>query len=212
MKPVIEEIVEGEAIEAREPSDSAGASQETGVNNEQPEPKKEQAPEPSYDDKKMNLKLIVVITVLSALVAAFVSGGVYVYLSGVQSMKTEPEEKKEISLAPEASPTPEPSATPEPVAVDISKLAIQVLNGSGAIGVASEAKETLTKAGFSVSETGNAGRYDYKNTTIQAKVTVDAQAVEKLKKALEAADYTVEVGSALPSTSKFDLSVIIGAN
>src|SRR5690606_12503882 len=87
-------------------------------------------------DNKMNLKLVVVITLVSALVAAFVSGGVYVYLSGLEDVNRD--SGNEVILEPEPTSTTSPTPTPTPEAeVDLSEYAVQVLNGSGAIGAAS---------------------------------------------------------------------------
>ena len=204
IKPVIEEIVEEKpSVEVITPPE-----QETQV-EEAPHLEK---PLVFDEDKKLNIKLIIAITLVSALVAAFVSGGVYVYLSGVESTKNGPSATS--SPEPSAEPSNEPTATPNatPAPVDVSKYTVEVLNGSGAIGAASGAKDVLTKAKFNVVKTGNAGRYDYKSTVIQAKAGVPAEVTAKAKKELETAKYKVEMGEALPASSDYDIVVIVGAN
>lgn len=194
IKPVIEEVVE-------EPQES----KEEKVEKVAPEPTETKLAE---EPKKMNLKLIVAITLVSSLVAAFVSGGVYVYLSGIDKVSKE----AVATPSPTPSASPEATATPEPVPVDLSRYSVRVLNGSGAIGAARVGKEILVKAGFSVGSTGNASNYNLKNTVIQAKPGVPAEALDKAKKALEAAKYKVELGEALAASSDYDIVVTIGRN
>jgi len=211
IKPVIEEVIEASPVDLPETTEVV-KNAEVVVE----EPTKAQEQVEKVDDaiskkevKKMNLKLIIVITLVSALVAAFVSGGVYVYLSGVENVAKAPEEKAENS---EPAPTSEPSPSPTPEPVDLSTYSVQVLNGSGAIGVASAAEDVLVTAGFKVEDTGNAGRYDFQNTLVQAKSGVSGEAISQLKKALEAKDYKVEVGDTLSSSSEFDIVVTVGKN
>ncbi len=189
VRPVIEEVVEE-------------LPKENVAIVEEPKPLAQK------DSKRMNLKLVVVITVVSSLVAAFVSGGVYVYLSGLESLSETRDEQPEETITP--SPTPESTATPEPETIDVTQYKVQVLNGSGAIGAAGVGEEILTEAGFNISATGNAGNYNFKSTTIQVKSTVPAEVVNHAKKALEDSEYEVEIGQPLPTSSSYEMVVTIG--
>ena len=60
------------------------------------------------DEKKISIKMIIVIAVVSALIAAIVSGGVYVYLSGVNKFKKQPAVEEETT-----TPAPATSASAE---------------------------------------------------------------------------------------------------
>lgn len=202
IKPVIEEVPEPlEMMAAEEVVEGRGENEDIG--------KIEQAKEES-PQSKVNIKLVVIITVVSALVAAIVSGGVYVYLSGAESL----EKPLEATPAPVVLETPavtaSPSPSPEPV--DVSKVTVRVLNGSGKIGAAGAGEDVLVRAGFKVGSTGNADNYNFKKTVIQIKTGVPAQVVELAKKALEESDYTVEVGGVLPASSDYDMIVTVGLN
>lgn len=207
IKPVIEEVVETpveEKIVEIEPQPIA---------SEAPQTENESISEsaiPKEDDvnRKMNLKLIVIITVVSALVAAVVSGGVYAYLSGVESRGDEGENAEPMATAT-ASPTPAASSIPEPK-VDVSTLSVQVLNGSGAIGAAGGAQDVLEAAGFEIKNTGNAKSYNFAKTVIQIKSGVPATVASMAKKALEEGDYAVEIGEVLSASSPYDIVVTVG--
>jgi hypothetical protein len=231
IKPVIEEITEEvETPEVSETPDTTPeeTTEDTEMNTEAEEktelvpetesseskPETETAKEESSSDskpeKKVNLKMIIVITVISALVAAFVSGGVYVYLSGIESLNTETSEP---SPTPDTSSEPTPTASPESEEpVDVSSYSVQVLNGSGAIGAASDGEDILTGANFTVKSTGNAANYNFEATVIQSKKDVAGEAISAAKMALEKEDYEVEIGDTLEESSDYDVVVTIGSN
>jgi LCP family protein required for cell wall assembly len=69
----------------------------------------------------------------------------------------------ELSAEPEEAP-----ATPEaPQTVAPSAVTVEVLNGSGTSGLAAEAAQSLTTAGFAVPSTGNADSMDYARTEVR---------------------------------------------
>jgi len=160
--------------------------------------------------KKTNFKLILIITILTALVVGFVAGGVYVYFTGVKQAQDQPQ--VEATSTPEPTVTPTPSPTPEAMEedVDLSVYELSILNGSGKIGEAGKARDVVEGAGFTVSKTGNAASFDFDSTIIEHKADVPKSVVSKLKTALEAS-YTVEVGDELTDSSEYDIVITVGA-
>lgn len=205
IKPVVEEVVAegGPAPESVEASES-----EVGhVECVEQEGKVAGVERPRG---KTNIKLVIIITIVSALVAAVVSGGVYVYLSGVESFSRQATPTPTPELI--SLPTPVPTESPEPEPVDLGDFSVQVLNGSGTPGAARAGEDVLVKAGFRVASTGNAANYNFEATVVQAKPNVAAEVVSEAKKALEGAGYKVEIGEALASSSEYDIVAIIGSN
>lgn len=163
---------------------------------------------------KMSIKTILFITLISALVAAFVSGGVYVYLTGVSDMKVNNEETADSEAQPEADPalrdTPSPTPVPvEETEVEFSEYSVQVLNGSGQIGAAGAGSDLVEAKGFVVDDTGNADNYDYESTVVQVKESVSKAALEAVIKALEE-DYEVEEGDKLEDDNEYDIIITVG--
>jgi len=215
IRPVIEEV---------------SSEQDTQVpqKHEQPveavvEPKEEKSPEEkareiisdsppvnSPPSGKTNYKLILLVTVISALVVGFVAGGVYVYFSGLSQIE---ETAPQPTQAPEAaSPTPTSQASPSPIPgeeIDVTSYKVSVLNGSGQIGAAGSAGSLLEDQGFEVANIGNANRYDYEATVVQVKETVPEQVIQMVEDALSDT-YSVELGDELPSTSGYDIIVTVG--
>lgn len=73
-----------------------------------------------------------------------------------------------------ASPTPiPPTATPTP-AIERTEVRVQILNGSGIVGKASDVKEFLREQGYEEILTGNASAFDYETTVIQTKADDEA--------------------------------------
>jgi len=193
IRPVIEEVV------------TSNKNEEASIKEPTPEPLQQQYPE------KTNLKLIFFLTVITALIVGFVSGGVYVYFSGISAV---PDSEKSTSTPP---PTiiPEPSATPkqtpESEEIDLSQYKISVLNGSGKIGEASNAGSLLEENGFKVEDIGNASRYDFEDTVLQTKKQIPQSVVVLLEKALSSI-YVVEIDSEnLPESSEFDFVITVGS-
>ncbi len=152
-----------------------------------------------------NMKLIFLVTIITALVVGFIAGGVYVYVSGVSNNTVSESTPTPSPVLTETTPTAKPSPTPT-VVPDSYK--VSVLNGSGVIGAAGKVKSSLESSGFKVTGTGNAVNYNFKNTVVQVKASVPAGAVDLIKKALK--DYVVEDGDPLPASSTFDIVVTAG--
>lgn len=100
---------------------------------------------------------------------------------------------------------------PEPTkAVDLTKYEIEIQNGSGISGEASRQQENLESEGFTVSSIGNADNSDYTETIIQAKETVEAAFLDKLKSVLEES-FVVGETEELPQDADSDVIVILGS-
>lgn len=221
IRPVIEEVVE-EKYESPQPQPEVQESshhehhkvEESAENVIVPppmEPVVEMSEPPTKKESKMNLKLVFVVTILTALVVGFVAGGVYVYFSGVAKPTALPTPKSTTTPEPAATATPKPSATPAaPSKDEISKVSVSVLNGSGKIGEASKVKDLLTAGDIKSVTTGNASRYDYTSTVIQFKKEVTPALRSYIEK-LVAKSYTVEVDEKdLATSGKTDVVITVG--
>ena len=90
---------------------------------------------------------------------------------------------------PKASATPTASATSASGGAQVlttspSKVKVEVLNGSGAATVASDAAAGLTKLGFDVTGTGDAPSYAYTESVIEYSSSADMAQVNTLKQEL----------------------------
>lgn len=135
-----------------------------------------------------------------------VLGGVIFYQKGINTINVE------------ESPTPVPttvsSATPIPTStpsVDISEFEIAIFNGSGTAGEAGKVKTLLETAGFTVASTGNAATYDYTDTIIKAKATVDKSVIDIIKTTLSKS-YSVGNNETLSSSATTDIQVVVGSS
>lgn len=111
---------------------------------------------------------------------------------------------------PSSEASPAPSSSPS-ASVDLTKYSIDVKNGSGIAGEASNVSNILTTAGFKVSKTGNADSYDFIKTIIQAKSSVSGDFISALSKTL-AKTYTMDSNETLSDTSSDDVVVIVGSS
>lgn len=169
--------------------------------------------ETDKSDSKVNIKLIFALTIITALIVGFITGGVYVYFTGLKTMtspnpvSTPTPPPSEVIEEPKVSPTPTPSPVPQSV---ISAFKVSVLNGSGQVGGAGKVKALLENASFKVGNTGNASNFNFVSTQIQVKESVSVEVVNLLKRTLSG-DYSVEVGTALPASSAYDIVVTVGS-
>lgn len=165
--------------------------------------------------KKGPLIAVVVLLLLAA--------GAYFFFNQ-QSQTT-----KKSNVTPTVSPTVEPTATPEatpsgtitptgditptvrPTTGEVeaaTELNVQVLNGSGAVGVAGEARDQLTSKGYENVDTGNADNFDYEGVTINIKASrqeflADIEAALKDK-------YTLNDSGTLSASSPYDVVITVG--
>jgi LCP family protein required for cell wall assembly len=81
------------------------------------------------------------------------------------------------------NPTPTPTA-PQALTTNPSSFKLQILNGSGAQGIAAQAATALTSRGFDVTGTGNAPNFAYTNSVIEYPSAAEMAAVNTLKREL----------------------------
>ena len=110
-----------------------------------------------------------------------------------------------------ATPTPAPTVTPTPTpAFAKEDLKIQVLNGGGVAGKATDVKQILTDKGYLDIITGNADNFDYTKTELQVKKS-KSQAYSIVASDLK--DYvTSPTQSTLAEDETADVILIIGAD
>lgn len=110
-----------------------------------------------------------------------------------------------------ATPTPRPTATPSPTpAFAKEDLKIQVLNGGGVAGKATDVKEILSDKGYLDIITGNADNFDYEKTELQVK---KSKSQAYLMVANDLKDYvTAPTQTRLAEDETADVVLIIGAD
>lgn len=133
-------------------------------------------------------------------------GGVFFYQKGVNTAEVEKTPTPQNTI----SPSPKPSTAPATV-LDLSEYKIAIFNGSGIAGEAGRAKDLLVDAGFTVSSTGNAATYDYEETIIKAKASVDKEVIKKLKDTLSE-NYVLGEDQTLTSSATTDLQIVVGSS
>lgn len=157
-------------------------------------------PQPIGSSKMPNPLIILIPGVL---LLGAILGGIYFYQKGTST----PSETPTPTAMVEGTPTPE--STPM-AKLDLAKYPVRIENGSGIPGTAASAKELLTKAGFKVSETGNADNYDYTDTIVMAKSTVPPEFINQLEATL-GEKYSVGASKTLPDSSGDMVVVIVGS-
>jgi len=202
---------EKEEISEKSESEAAGGqSQEIpeqaaeSVSNKEKEEKEEK-------EEKVNsisVRKWVAIVGLGVLVALVIIGfgGMYYYRS-------------QIPAAPETAvvPTPQPeveepvsTSPPEPKKeANLSKLSVEVLNGSGVAGAAGRVRDILEKGGFQNIEVGNAGSSAHRDTTVSMKEGIADSVLDVIEKLLDA--YTVVSGDVLDEDGQVDIIITVGA-
>lgn len=136
-------------------------------------------------------------------------GGIFAYYSGMNKLKTNQNITKTTTSesTPSAnSPTPTPTVKP-----DLTQYKIKILNGSGIKGEAGKVQTLLEKAGFKVESTGNAKTYDYTQTIIQAKSSIEENFLVSLKENLSKS-YKVAKNETLKDTEASSVIIIVGSS
>ncbi len=172
---------------------------------------------PQVGVKKKNSKLWIII-VLAVILAI---GGYFIFANSQKKEETQPVEVISPTEEPIATPTEDvtpteeattPSPSPRPTTGVVSSahdLNIQVLNGSGTVGVAGDVKSYLAGKGYKNLETGNADNFDYTGVTVQIKSS-QSKFLSDIQDDLSA-KYTLASGSGtLSANSDFDVAIIVG--
>lgn len=147
-----------------------------------------------------------IILIPGVLLLGALLGGIYFYQKNINSIP-EPSPTPVSTITPTVTPSASPSAK-----LILTKYPVNVQNGSGIPGVAGDAKSLLTKAGFSVSGTGNADNYDYTDTIIKVKSGVPAEFISKLTTTLSGIYKVSSESKTLPDSSKDEVVVIVGSS
>ncbi len=217
IQPVIEELA-NTPIETPTPEEPVSSEPLPEASKIIKEEMAESSPLTNTYKEKTNFLSLFLITAAVAFVVALISGGLYVYFSGMEKFNNEDNVSKETSELPidtesVAPRTPAPSGNPTPTATPnptkLATLKVAIYNGSGKIGEAGNAKTLLEKVGFKISVISNANSFDYTDTIIQTKKTVSADAVSVAKNALSQ-KYQVKLGDSLDSGSQYDIVVTVG--
>jgi hypothetical protein len=124
-----------------------------------------------------------------------------------------PESTSEANLTPTATAAPSPTAkaspTEKPAVKAAADMNIQVLNGTGEVGIAGTARDFLKGKGYKYLETGNADNNDYVNVTVKSKPSMDKY-VTTLKSDLSEKYTLASSSGTLSEDSLFDATVTLG--
>lgn len=142
----------------------------------------------------------------------FVAGIVIVIVTSYYTRNKPAPKKEEIvkqKILPAKTAVPTVAHTPSPVPTQtLETYKIEILNGTGAPGVASQAKSLFIDAGFSNLTTDNADSFDHKDTLVKLKTDIPEVVFKSIKEAL--AEYTVVKGDDLSEKEDYDAIVIVG--
>jgi len=130
------------------------------------------------------------------------------YTSGASTPTTTTDTSPSSTTAstPATTGTTAPAAT-TPVVTDKSTLTIDLLNGNGIRYSASNIKQTLIKAGYTVTAIGNAKSFAYSSTFIYYKTGFETAATE-LKSVLSTRSITLKNDDVICKT--YDIVIVIG--
>jgi len=161
----------------------------------------------SYSSEKPSSKPLLWILFAIAVIILVAAGG-WFYLSKTAKPDEKMTEEKAVT-----EPVKEAGSSTGEAATEEAKLdayEIKVLNGSGSAGEASKAQTALEAGGFKVSSTGNAETYDYTDTIVLAKESVEKSFIRELKTLLSKS-YSVGKDATLAASDSSDVAVIVGS-
>lgn len=108
-----------------------------------------------------------------------------------------------------ATPSATESAKPNS-SINKADFKIQVLNGTGKVGVATNMRDFLVSKGYTVVGVGNADNFNYQTSFVRTKES-KKEAADLLTKDL-AERYAISVGSPLSEGEQFDILIIVGGD
>ncbi len=173
--------------------------------------------------KHQLVKPVLIGFLLAMIVGGLTAGGILVSgkaleqnrISRQQSAEQKKVESQNLNL-PEATESAllgaqevEATASGE-VAVDLTQISVQVLNGSGKSGEAGKVKELLIAEGFKSIEVGNADKSNYTGVEVSHKEEVAKSVMDVIEKALGGDYEATESGELLTQESKYDIVVVVG--
>ena len=138
--------------------------------------------------------------IIILVIILIVTGVLFFFLFNSNSKKAPIETKKT---------TIEPTKAPEKTEINRSEWTLEVLNGSGVVGVAAKAAAKLTEQGYTVIKTGNANNQDYKKSELFVSENMQSKAqliIDDLK-----SDYGFSSVSGILSNSTASARIILGA-
>lgn len=157
----------------------------------------------NQEKRLTNLKKEILIFISSFII----SFGLFYLINNFKKINLNFSSTKSIPTPLYTTPTFTPTPTP---LFSKEELKIQVLNGSGIPGKASEMKEILRKKGYEEIITGNADNFNYKTTEIKAKKS-KIQAISIIKEDLK--DYlSVFKETELSEKETPDVIIILGSD
>jgi len=200
-EPVETEKSTEEATLIKEPAEKAVEKAGDEAKKEEEKPKESswdlEEEASSLGKKNKNFfKLGIIILVIILIV----TGVLFFFLFNSNSKKAPIETKKT---------TIEPTKAPEKTEINRSEWTLEVLNGSGVVGVAAKAAAKLTEQGYTVIKTGNANNQDYKKSELFVSENMQSKAqliIDDLK-----SDYGFSSVSGILSNSTASARIILGA-
>lgn len=205
-KKEVEEKTSADSDDVQEQKDTL---EEPATQEESPEdaetPEEEQKAKlsiSSFLNKKFIWIGLPAILIIGALI-----GGIFIYRAGVKSARIVQEEPSPTPL-PSPTETAEPSPEPELKREDLK---LQVLNGRGVAGTASDAKEFLEGLGYKDVAVGNADSFDFEKTEVSIKED-KKDYLEMLTDDLSKEYVVSEDTETLDAESDFDAVITIGKN
>lgn len=168
--------------------------------------------------QKNNKPLIILIVVLLLAASAFAAVRIQQSRNGESDTTISPTVTPVLDEIPTDTPVPEtptpevtkaPTATPRAEVKAATDMNLQILNGSGEVGVASSAQTHLEGKGYEYFETGNADNFDYQGVLIRIKPTMQKY-LTKLQSDLSD-KYTLATDSGtLTNDALFDAVIVVG--
>lgn len=150
------------------------------------------------------LKTIILIVITLLLLGAVV-GGVLYYQKGVSQPVVE-------EAVPTQTQVQTATPTPEAEKIDLTKITVNVLNGSGIAGEAGKVKDLLVDLGFSDENvsTGNAAAYNFEDVSVSLKESASEAIYDEIKSALSE-NYEVSLSNdKLDENSDYDAVLTVG--
>jgi hypothetical protein len=164
-------------------------------------------PPPKAQVTKQLFSFKLLFLIIPVVLIGILAGGLlYIRNSKVATTENmsmpEPEVANEVTI----SPSPESTSYPE---IDLTKIKIQILNGTGTAGEATNVSEILGFEGFENFTIGNAQAFNYENTEISLKLDY-ANLFDTFERALNSEYAVVRAESELSTDNNFDVVVIVG--